>query len=139
MFSFHHWLLLLFFWFFDFTNFLYHNCFFVRHFICVLLCHECYGFERAFLLLGILTLYAFPTFGTTCFHQGFPGSSQFFLKGCRTFHWGSKCNTGSSVCLSHTVFSQRYLSVGSIYVLRPYATQYQPFQLKSYPLGHKCS
>ena len=48
------------------------------------------------------TLRSFPTFSTTCFYQGFPGSWQFFLEGCRASHWSLKHRPGPSVCLNHT-------------------------------------
>ena len=63
---------------------------------------------------AFFTLRFFPTFGKICFYQGFPGSRQFFLEGCRTSHWGSQHRPGPCVCLNHTVFSKRYKSVGSI-------------------------
>ena len=44
-------ILLLFFECFQFTNFLYRDCFFVRYFIFVLLHRECYEFERAIFTL----------------------------------------------------------------------------------------
>ena len=81
--------------------------------------------ESFFYFQTFFTLHPFLTFGTTCFYQGFPGSWQFFIEGCRAFHWGSKLSPRPSVCLNHTVFSKRY-SVSSIYVLRPYRTLYQP-------------
>ena len=46
--------------------------------------------------------------GTICFYQEFPGSRQFFLEGYRASHSGSKHRPGPSVCLNHTVFSERY-------------------------------
>ena len=78
----------------------------VRYFIFVLLYRECYAFERAFFTLRrflpytpsphlpqyrefyrferaffssktFSSLHCFPTFSTTCFNQGFPGSQQF--------------------------------------------------------------
>ena len=64
--------------------------------------------ENVFPSPVFFTLHSFPTFGTTCFYQGFPGSRQFFLEGCRAIHWCSKHRSGPSVCLNHTVFSKRY-------------------------------
>ena len=43
----------------------------------------------------------------TCF-QGFPGSRQFFLEVAEPPNCGSKHRPSPSVCLNHTVFSQRY-------------------------------
>ena len=89
---------------FYFTNFLYYDCFFVRHFVFVLLyckCYRfettlftlmrflphtpsphlpqyrnCYGFKRpCFILKLFSTLLSFPTLDTTCFYQGFLGAS----------------------------------------------------------------
>ena len=39
---------------------------------------ESFLYSQAF-----FTLHSFPTFGTTCFYQGFHESWQFFLEGCR--------------------------------------------------------
>ena len=38
----------------------------------------------------------------TCFCQGFPGSWQFFLEGCRASHRGSKYTLSPTVWLNHT-------------------------------------
>ena len=57
---------------------------------------------------SFFTLLSFPTFGTICFYQGFPGSLQFFLESCRTSHWGSKHRPDPSICLNQTVFRKRY-------------------------------
>ena len=57
---------------------------------------------------AFFTKHFFPTFGTTCFYQGFPGSWQFFLEGCKASHWGLKRRPGPSVCLNHTMISKRY-------------------------------
>ena len=64
--------------------------------------------ESVFYSQAFFTLQSFPTFGTTWFYQGFHGSWQFFLEGCRASHWGSKHRPSPSVCLNHTVFSKRY-------------------------------
>ena len=64
--------------------------------------------ESVFYSQTFFTLHSFPTFGTTCFYQGFPGSRQFFLEGCRASYWGTKRRPGLSVCLNYTVFSKRY-------------------------------
>ena len=75
-----------------------------------------YGFEWAFFFAqGFFTLPSFPTFATTCFYQGFPGSPQFFLEGCRASHWGSKHRPGPSVCFNQTAFSKKVL-VGRCYL-----------------------
>ena len=39
--------------------------------------------ESIFNSQAFFTLHSFPTFGTTFFYEGFPGSRQFFLEGCR--------------------------------------------------------
>ena len=64
--------------------------------------------ENVFSSPVFFTLHSFPNFGTTCVCQGFPGSRQFFLEGCRAIYWCSKHRSGPSVCLNHTVFSKRY-------------------------------
>ena len=74
----------------------------------------CYSFTASATDLREPYLHSFPTFGTTCFYQGFRGSRQFFLECCRASHLGSKHRRGPSGCLNHTVFSRRYSSVGSI-------------------------
>ena len=63
--------------------------------------------ESVFYSQAFFTLHSFLTFDTTCFYQGFPGSRQFFLEGCRVSHWGSK-HPDPSVYLNHTVFSKKY-------------------------------
>ena len=93
-------------------------CFSVGYFVFVLLYSECYRFVRIFLLSGVFyltllptfatvlhvlgiwesfaysktlfTLHSFLTFDTTSFNQGFCGSWQFFLEGCRASHWRSR-------------------------------------------------
>ena len=62
-----------------------------------------------FFAQAFFTLPSFPTFGTTCFYQGFPGSPQFFLEGCRASHWGLKHRPGPSVCFNQTAFSKKVL------------------------------
>ena len=80
-----------------------------------------------FLPSGVFfTLHFFSAFGITCFDQGFPWNRQFFFESCKTLHWDSKHQPGPSSSLNHTVFSKRYYSVGSIYVLRPCGILYQP-------------
>ena len=64
--------------------------------------------KSAFNSQSFFTLLSFPTFGTICFYQGFPGSLKFFLESCKTFHWGSKHRPDPSTCLNQTVFSRRY-------------------------------
>ena len=68
---------------------------------------------------------SFPTFDTTCFYQGFPENRMFFPEDCRVSQSTEKYRPDPSFCLNHTVFSKRYYSVGSIYVLRPYRALYQ--------------
>ena len=75
-FLFHHWFSLLFFWCFHFTNFLYHDCFFVRYFVLVLLYRDCYGFEKFCLLLGKFYVSLLPDI----WHNLLLSTS----------HWGSK-------------------------------------------------
>ena len=74
--------------------------------------------ESFFYSQAFVTLHSFPTFATTWLYQGSPGSRQLFFEGYRDTHWGSKHRLGRSVRLNHTVFSKRYLPVGSIYVVR---------------------
>ena len=64
--------------------------------------------ESFSLLSGIFYL----TFPPKIWHN-----QQFTLEGCRVSHWGSKHRPGPSVCLNHTVYSKRYYSASSIYVL----------------------
>ena len=53
---------------------------------------ERYGFEWAFFTHRRFYLMLLPKiFGTTCYHQGLPGSRQFFLEVCRT--WSDARNT----------------------------------------------
>ena len=89
--------------------------------------------ESIFYSQVFFSLHSFPTFGTTCFYQDFSASRQFFLEGCRVSHWVLKHRPGQFVCLNHTVFSKKYWSAGSTYVLRLYKTLYQTF-LVSNPL-----
>ena len=88
------------------TCFLFHisRVFSFFHLVRVFLYRECYRRERAICTLRRLLPYTlFPTFDTTCFYQGFPGSQQFSLEGCRASHWGSKHRPGPSVCLNRNV------------------------------------
>ena len=68
--------------------------------------------RELFLLSGIsfLSLHSFSIFGTTCFYQGFPGSRQFFLEGCRASHWGLKHRPSPLVCLNHSVHQKTFNS-----------------------------
>ena len=44
--------------------------------------------ERFFCSEAFFTLNSsFPTFGTTCFYQGFPENRMFFFEDCRVSHW----------------------------------------------------
>ena len=126
--------------------------FFIRNFVFVLLYRECYRFDRAFFTFRrflpytpshisqsttsttvwenffypetFFNLHSFPTFGTTCFYQGFRGSRHFFHEGCRASHWGSKHRSSPYLCLNHIMLSKKYYLVGSIFVL-----QTQPISL----------
>ena len=85
----------------------------------VLLYCECYILQREFFHpQAFFTLHPIPTFGistaTICFYQGFSESWQFFLEGCRVFHYGLKYRPVPSVCLYPTVFRKRYYSLDSI-------------------------
>ena len=51
----------------------------------------------------------------TCCCQGFPGSWQFFLEGCRPSHCGSKHSLSPTVCLNHTVI-HKYLINTELYL-----------------------
>ena len=63
--------------------------------------------ENFFYPETFFNLHYFPTFGTTCFHQVFPGSQRFFHEGCRASHWGSKHRPSPCLCLNHIVFSKK--------------------------------
>ena len=90
-------------------------CFTIRYFFFVLLYRECYGFERAF--FNSQVFFTFPTFGTTCFYQGFPGSRQFFLKCCKASHWGSKHRPSHLlVWITQYLFVQHKVLVGKCYL-----------------------
>ena len=52
---------------------------------------------------------------TTCFYQGFLGSWQFFLEGCRASHHGSKHSLIPTVCLNHMVI-HKYLTNTELYL-----------------------
>ena len=82
--------------------------------------------ENFFYPETFFNLHSFPTFGTTCFYHGFPGSRHFFHEGCRASHWGSKHRPSPYLCLNHILFSKKYYLVGSIFVLRSYRTLYLP-------------
>ena len=123
VFSFQHWVLLLFFGCFLF----WFHVFISPTFFTLCCCTASAANLREFFYSHVyFTLHSFPTFDTTCFYQGFPGSQQLFVEGFRASHWGSKQVPCPSVCMNHTVFIKRYWSVGSIYVVRPYRTLYQP-------------
>ena len=51
----------------------------------------------------------------TCCYQGFPGSWQFFLEGCRASHHGSKHCLSPTVWLIHSVI-RKYLINTELYV-----------------------
>ena len=51
----------------------------------------------------------------TCFYQGFPGSWQFFLEGCRASHHGSKHSLSPVVCLNHMAI-HKYLIHTELYL-----------------------
>ena len=51
----------------------------------------------------------------TCCYQGFPGSWQFFLEGCRASHRVSKHSLSPTVCLNHTMICQ-YLINTELYL-----------------------
>ena len=80
--------------------------------------------ENFFYPETFFNLHSFPTFGTTCFYHGFPGSRHFFHEGCRASHWGSKHRSSPYLCLNHIMLSKKYYLVGSIFVL-----QTQPISL----------
>ena len=104
VFLFHHWV------YYCFSSVFISPTFFTVALFCQLLCFcavvppmlriwESFFYSKVF-----FTIHSFRTFGTTCFYQGIPGAS---------------------ICLNYTVFSKRYLPVGSIYVLRTYRTLFQ--------------
>ena len=101
--------------FFHITNFLCYKCFFGPFLsgtsfcvVMVVVPRVLRIWESFFYSQALFTLHAFPKFGKTCFYQGFSGSWQFFLEGCRVSYWSSKHKPGPSVCLNHTVFSKKY-------------------------------
>ena len=69
---------------------------FVRRFVFALLPQVLWIWESVF------TLHSFPTFGTTCFYQGFPGSELLTEV--------QKHRLDPSVCLNHTVFGNCMVS-----------------------------
>ena len=107
------------------------RCFlrFFRRVFTPYICHRtasAMDLRELFYLQDIFTLRFFPTFGITCFYQGFTRSQPFFFDDRRAYHWVSKLRPGPSVCLNYTEFSKRYSLIGSVYMLRPYGTLYQP-------------
>ena len=58
--------------------------------------------ESFFYYHVFFTLHSFPTFGRTCLFQGFPGSPQFFVEGCRASFWGPKHRPSPFTCLNYT-------------------------------------
>ena len=110
-------LLLLFFKCFHFTNFLYRDCFLSgTSFLCCCTASAT-DLRELFSLAVVFTLHSFPTFGTTCFDQGFPEAGSFALK-----------VAGSPTEVRNTdqahLFVQQKVIVDSIYVLRPYGRLY---------------
>ena len=85
---------------------------------------------RFFYHQAFLTLHSFSTFGTTWCCTDLLSRVLWelavLLWSCRPSKCGSKHRLDPPVCLNHTVFTKRYYSGGSIYVLRPYGTLYQP-------------
>ena len=69
---------------------------FVRRFVFALLLQVLWIWESVF------TLHSFPTFGTTCFYQGFPGSELLTEV--------QKHRLDPPVCLNHTVFDNCMVS-----------------------------
>ena len=51
----------------------------------------------------------------TCCYQGFPGSLQFFLEGCKASHRGSIHSLSPIVCLNHIVI-RKYLINTELYL-----------------------
>ena len=71
---------------FHFTNFLYHDCFLLGTSLLCCCTASTTDLREFFYSEALFTLHSFPTFGTACFYQGFPGTRQFFLQGCRASH-----------------------------------------------------
>ena len=69
----------------------------------LVICHECYGFERAFFTLR----YFLPYTASSCF-QGLPGSRQFNLKVSRASCRSSKHSPSPTICLNHSNPQKRY-------------------------------
>ena len=57
--------------------------------------------ESFFYFQGFSTLRSFPTFVKTCSDQGFPGSRQFFLEGCRASKVWDRDPAHLRVCITH--------------------------------------
>ena len=115
VFLFHHWRLLLSFRCFScwFRLFISPNVFTLtaRYFVFMLLYRECYGFERPFVTLRHFLPYI-PDIWHNLLLSRFPWKSVILP-------WRFKIQTRFIWLLNHTVFSKRYYSVGSIYVLSP--------------------
>ena len=99
---------LLFFECFDFTNFLYHDCFLpVSSFLCCCTVSVT-DWRELFLLSGILYLTLLPNIWHNLLLSRLPWGRQFSLEGCTASHWGLKHRPSPSFCLNHTVFSKKY-------------------------------
>ena len=127
---------------------------FIRYFVLCCCIASATDLRELFIILRrFFTLHSFPTFGTTCFYQDFPGSWQFFIEDCSTSHWGSKYRPSPSVCLDQTVFSKKvlvsrfYLCVKVLWNTISNFFRFSTHSLivtyilkcMSYPLGHRSS
>ena len=79
---------------------------------------KCYGFKRASFTLTHFLLYT-----PSCFSR-LPWGCQFNLKDSRVLCCDSKHSFNPTICLNNKVFSIRYYSIGSFYVLRPASEHY---------------
>ena len=72
---------------------------------------ESFLYSQAF-----FTLHSFPTFGTTCFYQGFHESWQFFLEGCRASYLVRFETQTRPICLFEKHNIQQNVLVGWFYL-----------------------
>ena len=153
MFLFHHW-----FYYIVFRVFSFHQLSLLCLFFCQVLCFCVVVplvlriWERFVYSQTLFTLNSFPTFGTTCFYQGFPGASSSDLK-----HTGSPTevqNIDSDICLfeSHS-FQQKvlvdrfYLSIKALRNIETTSSRFWTHYLIAvyyvkpirYPLCHRSS
>ena len=138
------------------TNLPYPDCSFVDFWqlllFCVVVPWVLRIWESFFNFQVFFALHSSPTFGTTCFYQGFPGSRQFFIEGCRASHWGSKqtwpiCLFGSNNVQQKVLACSFYLCVKALWnIISTFPRFWTHFLIvicmvkrTFYPLGHRSS